>query len=343
MSEQVDALCDEIREIADEAASRFGEASNDTAYDEAHAGFFGRKSRISEIKRAMRELPNDAKPVLGRALNEANGLVQDAADSAQRRLAATREQAMLESERADLTVPGRRPPVGHTHLLTRVIDDFCDVFVGMGYKVADGPHVEKGWYNFDALNVPKTHPARAETDTIFVDGPLDDDGEYVRLLRTQTSPMQVRIMETTEPPLYYVVPGRVFRQDTVDATHSNQFHQVEGLAIDRDITFGDMAGTIERFCHEFFGPSFDIRLFPDYFPFTEPSAGIEVRWGDSWLEIAGLGMVDPNVLEAVGYDTETWQGFAFGFGVERIAMLLYGVDDIRSFLNNDVRFLEQFA
>ncbi len=331
----------EITAISENAVLLFAAANDDAAFESARAEFFGRRSRMAEIRKSMGSLPSASKPIVGRALSEANTRVQVAVDAAVDRLDAARESQMLDAERLDLTLPGRKSFRGHQHLLTKVMDDFCDVFIGMGYRIATGPQVESDWYNFEALNIPPTHPSRAETDTIYIDS-RDGKGGDRLLLRTHTSPAQIRLMQTAAPPLYYVMPGRVFRQDTMDATHSNQFHQVEGLAIDRDITFGDMAGTIERFASEFFGPGFKIRLFPDYFPFTEPSAGMEVWWEDRWLEIAGLGMVDPNVLRAVGYDPDEWQGFAFGFGVERIAMLRYGVDDIRLFYDNDIRFLEQF-
>lgn len=321
------------------------------ALDAARSTVFGRKSRLTEIRRGLAEAPPDVKPVLGKALGEANRRVETACDARRSVLDLAREAEMLGRERLDLTLPGRRMRHGHRHVITRVIREMCDVFLSMGYRVAAGPEVETEWYNFEALNIPAWHPARSEMDTLYVDtsgtGGTDadrvPDATEATLLRTHTSPVQVRLMESTQPPLYHVMPGRVFRNETQDATHSAQFHQVEGLVVDSDVTFGDMAGTIEHFCHEYFGPGYDIRLFPDFFPFTEPSAGLEVWWEDKWLEIAGLGMVDPNVLRNVGFDPETWQGFAFGFGVERVAMLRYGIDDIRTFYNNDVRFLEQFV
>lgn len=341
----IDALIGEIDSVSDEAIAAMRTAEDVAALDAARAVAFGRKSRLTEIRKGMADTPSEAKPVLGKALGEANARVEAEYDARLAVLERERAAAMLESERLDLTLPGRRVRHGRRHVITRVIQEMCDVFLSMGYQVASGPEVETDWYNFEALNIPAWHPARSDMDTLYVESGSGGTGdeEAQTLLRTHTSPVQIRLMEVTEPPIYHVMPGRVFRNETQDATHSAQFHQVEGLAIDRDITFGDMAGTIEHFCHEFFGPGYDIRLFPDFFPFTEPSAGLEVWWGDRWLEIAGCGMVDPNVLRNVGYDTEVWQGFAFGFGIERIAMLLYGIDDIRTFYSNDIRFLEQFV
>ncbi|MFN8103181.1 MAG: phenylalanine--tRNA ligase subunit alpha [Acidimicrobiia bacterium] len=345
---ETEAILAEIDTLAGDAVVAIGAAVDEAALEAAKAAVYGRKSRLTEIRRSIGSLPKAAKPAVGHALNAVNERIDTAIAAQAAAFAAVAERRLLESETADLSLPGRRSHMGHRHVLTKVFQEIADVFVGMGYRVAEGPEVETAWYSFDALNIPPTHPARLGMDTIYVDHPVGaasaatgTAGEV--LLRPHTSPVQIRLMETEPPPLYYIVPGRVFRNDTVDATHASQFHQIEGLAIDRALSFGDLAGTIERFCHEYFGPTFDIRLFPDFFPFTEPSAGLEVRWGDKWLEIAGCGMVDPNVLAAVGLDPEQWQGFAWGFGVERIAMLRYGVPDIRWFTDNDIRFLERFT
>jgi len=340
-------LISEVDRIAADALASIDGAADVDGLESAKGAVFGRRSRLTEIRRSMSGLSKEAKPALGQALNEVNARLGAAISAREAAFAVEAERRLLESETVDLTLPGRRSRMGHRHVVTKVFQEICDVFVGMGYRIAEGPEVETAWYNFDALNIPPTHPARLDMDTIYVDHPKGTSvltgGEHEVVMRTHTSPVQIRLMESQEPPLYYVVPGRVFRNDTVDATHSSVFHQVEGLAIDSDLTFGDLVGTLERFCHEYFGPAFDIRIFPDYFPFTEPSAGVEVSWGDRWLEIAGCGMVDPNVLDAVGYDTERWQGYAFGVGVERIAMLRYGIEDIRNFTDNDLRFLEQFT
>jgi phenylalanyl-tRNA synthetase alpha chain len=239
------------------------------------------------------------------------------------------------------------------HLLQQTIDEIVDIFVGLGYRVADGPEAELGWYNFDALNTPPTHPSRLESDTVYLDYGAPEDEV---LLRTQTSPVQVRWMETNEPPVYVVVPGKVYRKETTDATHLPVFHQVEGLAVDDSITLSDLKGTLAHFSREFFGPKTEVRFRPHFFPFTEPSAeldvscfncdggeaGCRVCGGAGWLEMLGCGMVDPNVLEAVGYDPKELSGFAFGMGVERMAMVRHGINDIRHFVDNDLRFLGQF-
>jgi phenylalanyl-tRNA synthetase alpha chain len=239
------------------------------------------------------------------------------------------------------------------HLIQQTIDEIVDIFVGLGYLVADGPEAELGWYNFDALNTPPTHPSRLESDTMYLD--YGEPGDEL-LLRTQTSPVQVRWMEEHEPPVYVVVPGKVYRQETTDATHLPVFHQIEGLAVDESIRFSDLKGTLAHFSREFFGPRTEVRLRPHFFPFTEPSAeldvscfncdggvpGCRVCGGAGWLEMLGCGMVDPNVLEAVGYSPERLTGFAFGMGVERMAMVRHGINDIRHLVDNDLRFLEQF-
>jgi phenylalanyl-tRNA synthetase alpha chain len=340
----VDALVAEIGQIAGAAVEAAGSATTQADLDAVRTSVYGRKSRLSELRRAMGTAPPEAKPVLGRAISAANSRVDAALAARAADLAGAAEAAQLERERIDVTLPGRRAPLGRRHPVTKVIQDFEDLFVGMGYRVVEGPEAETDWHNFEALNIPKGHPARSMWDTLYLSGTAGvGTTETDVLLRTHTSPVQIRVMQAEPPPLYIIAPGRTFRRDTLDRTHSPIFHQVEGLAVDRDLTFGDLAGTLEWFCHELFGPGFDIRLHPDYFPFTEPSAGIEVWWGDRWLEIAGCGMVDPNVFVAVGIDPEEWQGFAFGFGVERIAMLRYGIDDIRLFYENDQRFLEQFT
>jgi phenylalanyl-tRNA synthetase alpha chain len=239
------------------------------------------------------------------------------------------------------------------HLIQQTIDEIVDIFVGLGYQVADGPEAELGWYNFDALNTPPTHPSRLESDTMYLD--YGEPGDEL-LLRTQTSPVQVRWMEEHEPPVYVVVPGKVYRQETTDATHLPVFHQIEGLAVDESIRFSDLKGTLAHFSREFFGPRTEVRLRPHFFPFTEPSAeldvscfncdggvpGCRVCGGAGWLEMLGCGMVDPNVLEAVGYSPEHLTGFAFGMGVERMAMVRHGINDIRHLVDNDLRFLGQF-
>ncbi|HSL26087.1 MAG TPA: phenylalanine--tRNA ligase subunit alpha, partial [Acidimicrobiia bacterium] len=251
------------------------------------------------------------------------------------------------------TLAGWTLPEGTEHLIQQTIDAVCDIFIGMGYRVAEGPEAELAWYNFDALNTPATHPARLETDTLYLDygDPADE-----MLLRTHTSPMQARYMETHEPPVFVVVPGKTYRADTIDASHLPVFHQLEGLAVDQGLTLSDLKGTLAYFAREFFGPRQVIRLRPSFFPFTEPSAELDVSCfvcggdgtacrvckGSGWFEMAGCGMVDPNVFSAVGYDPEQVTGFAFGMGVERLAMVRHGISNIRHFIDNDLRVLSQF-
>ena len=249
----------------------------------------------------------------------------------------------LEQERYDLTEELTQPRRGHSHLVTQAWQRLEDVFIGLGFQVAEGPEVETDFYNFEALNMPRSHPARSGFDTLFTDysGPLAEPGSV--LLRTHTSPVQVRVMQTIEPPIYMVMPGRVFRRDTPDATHMPVFHQIEGLVIDRGITMAHLAGTIDAFTKAFFGGAFTSRLRPNYFPFTEPSAEFDIQRPDgSWIELGGCGMVHPNVLRSGGLDPEEWSGFAFGFGIDRMARERHGIDDIRDMYSNDIRFIEQF-
>jgi len=249
--------------------------------------------------------------------------------------------AALEADTADVTLPGNAFPLGALHPITQVRLEVEDIFLGMGYSVADGPEVETGFNNFTALNTPDGHPARSESDTFFVEG-----GDDV-LLRTQTSPVQIRTMQQGPPPVYVIAPGTVYRRDDVDATHSPMFHQVEGLAVDEGLTFGHLKGTITYFLQRLLGDR-DVRVIPHFFPFTEPSVDVSVSWTDKqgrtdWLEVAGAGMVDPNVFANVGYDPERWTGFAFGFGLDRIAMIRHQISDIRLLYEGDLRFLEQFS
>jgi phenylalanyl-tRNA synthetase alpha chain len=258
----------------------------------------------------------------------------------------------LAQESIDVTLPGRVMPTGTRHLLSRIIEEIEDIFIGMGYRVVEGPEVELDYYNFEALNTPDWHPSKSLSDTFYVDVP--GNGRDDILLRTQTSPVQVRVMETTPPPLYVISPGKAYRRDVPDATHTPMFHQVEGLAVDEGITLGDLKGTLVMFAKRMFGEERDVRFRPHFFPFTEPSgevdiscnicggSGCKVCGGRGWLEILGCGMVDPNVFGYVGYDPEVISGFAFGMGVERIALLKYGVPDIRYFFDNDLRLLGQY-
>ena len=325
-----------------EAEERLAAASDLDAVSGIERALRGRRSLFADAKRRLGDLDPSERAAAGRRLNAARARVEAAAEAARERLAAAARDERYVAERLDLTE--RLPQTvalsrGHLHPVTQARDRLEDVFVGMGYTVAEGPEVESAWYNFEALNIPEWHPARGELDTIFVN--LGQPEEV--MLRSHTSPVQIRVMENREPPIYIVAPGRTFRTDTADATHLPAFNQIEGLAVDRDITLGDLAGTIEEFVRALFGGDVKARLRPSYFPFTEPSAEFDISRPDgSWLELGGCGMVHPNVLRNCGIDPEEWQGFAFGFGIDRLAVMRYGIDDIREFVNNDVRFLGQF-
>jgi len=301
--------------------------------------FVGKRGELTLKKRELGSLDPDERRRVGRELNDALATISIIADQRRQQLAAAAEAEQLASERLDLSETFEEIRRGHLHLVTQARDRLEDVFVGMGFTVAEGPEVESAWYNFEALNIPEWHPARGSFDTIFVD--LGEPEEV--MLRSHTSPVQIRTMENQEPPIYIVAPGRTFRTDTADATHLPAFNQIEGLVVDRGIGLGDLAGTIESFVHAFFGGEVETRLRPSYFPFTEPSAEFDISTpsGD-WLELGGCGVVHPNVLSNCGIDPEEWQGFAFGFGIDRLAVMRYELDDIRELVNNDVRFLRQF-
>ena len=329
-------------QAAADAEERLAAAAALDAVASIERELLGRRSLFNEAKRQLGGLDPGERASVGRRLNDARARVEAAVAAARERLAASGRDDRYAAERLDLTerlpqtAPLRR---GHFHPVTQARDRLEDVFVGMGYTVAEGPEVESAWYNFEALNIPEWHPARGSFDTIFVN--LGEPEEV--MLRSHTSPVQIRVMEARKPPIYIVVPGRTFRADTADATHLPAFNQIEGLAVDRNITMGDLAGTIDEFVRAFFGGEVKSRLRPSYFPFTEPSAEFDIARPDgSWLELGGCGMVHPNVLRNCGIDPEEWQGFAFGFGIDRLAVMRHEIDDIREFVNNDTRFLSQF-
>jgi phenylalanyl-tRNA synthetase alpha chain len=304
----------------------------------------GKKGELALLKTRLGSLEAiDDKKAAGQAINEALSSVTDALESRRAALGAEALALRIEAERLDLTEFVGKPTRGHAHLVTQAWERLEDVFIGLGFQVAEGPEVETDWHNFEALNMPIGHPARGEWDTLFVDHVPPDGEPGTTVLRTHTSPVQIRTMLDSEPPIYIVAPGRVFRRDTPDATHMPVFHQIEGLVIDRNITMADLAGTIEAFTKAFFGPGFTSRLRPSYFPFTEPSAEFDIQRPDgSWIELGGCGMVHPNVLRAGGLDPEEWSGFAFGFGIDRMAIMRHGVADIREMFSDDIRFMEQF-
>ncbi len=304
--------------------------------------FLGAKGALKEATASFREVPKDQKPAVGARLNEVQKALQEAFDARKGELSAT---ARPKGPLLDLTEPGVSPALGRRHILTRVREELCEVFGRMGFEVASGPELEDDEHNFVKLNIPPDHPARDPIDNFYVDDPATT--ARPRMLRSQTSTVQIRVMETRKPPLRIVAPGRVYRPDTVDATHSFMFHQLEGLYVDRNVSMRDLKTTLLQFARAYFGPDAEVRLRPSYFPFTEPSAELDMKIAlnpaepPKWIELGGCGMVDPAVFESVGYDPEEWTGFAFGFGIERIAMGKYGIPDIRLLFENDIRFLRQ--
>ena len=347
------SLVDQLDEVLASAPEVIAGASSLEEIDGLDRSLLGPESAIGKVRSSMGSISQAERPVVGARLHEATGTIQRLIEERRAALVEAEEQNRIESEWLDLTLPRIDLGGGSLHLVQQTIDEVADIFVGLGYRMAIGPEAELGWYNFDALNTPPTHPARLESDTMYLD--YGEPADEV-LMRTQTSPMQARWMEANEPPVYVVVPGRTYRLDTIDATHLPAFHQIEGLAVDVGITFSDLKGTLLHFAREFFGSKTEVRLRPSFFPFTEPSAELDVSCfacdggepscrvckGAGWLEMLGCGMVDPNVLEAVGYDASSLSGFAFGMGVERPAMVRHGITDIRHLVNNDIRFLRQF-
>ncbi len=333
-------MLDDVATTLDRGVALISATASLADIDALDAELLGKRGALAGFKASLGTLASvDDRKAAGQALNSAVATLTEALQTRRRELAADARQLDLAAERLDLTEELSAPSRGHSHLVTQAWERLEDVFIGLGFQVAEGPEVETEFYNFEALNMPASHPARSGFDTMFTD--YRDDGSV--LLRTHTSPVQVRVMETIEPPIYMVMPGRVFRRDTPDATHMPVFHQIEGLVIDRDITMAHLAGTIDAFTKAFFGGAFASRLRPNYFPFTEPSAEFDIQRPDgSWIELGGCGMVHPNVLRAVGLDPDQWSGFAFGFGIDRMARERHGIDDIRDMYSNDIRFIEQF-
>lgn len=325
--------------LASEVEDSCSNAATIEELEQIQSQFLGKKSQLVNAKKELGSLPADDRANVGKQLNALKGQIEKIIAERKVTLQETEWGTRFSKERLDLTE--RLDPVnrGHLHLITQARDELEDVFIGMGYSVAEGPEVETAWYNFEALNIPDWHPARGNFDTIFVDLGEPEDV----MLRSHTSPVQIRTMESQEPPIYIVAPGRTFRTDSADATHLPAFNQIEGLVIDKGITMGDLAGTIDSFVHAFFGQEVKSRLRPSYFPFTEPSAEFDISRDDgSWLELGGCGMVHPNVLRNCNIDPEIWQGFAFGFGIDRLVSMRYQLDDIRELVVNDARFLRQF-
>ena len=336
-----DAPTQDAAAVRDAALESLERADSLDALEAWRVEYLGRSGRMTQVLRGVAQLPQEDRRAAGAAANEAKNVLEQ-------RLADRRagiEAALAEglgADAIDVTLPGRPAPNGRYHPSTIVMREIEAIFRGMGFQVAEGPEVEWDRYNFEMLNIPKDHPARDMFDTFWLDANRDPDGGFTTLLRTHTSPMQARIMEAHQPPIRVIVPGKCYRYEATDATHESQFHQIEGLAVDRGITFANLKHTLFQFARQMFGPDTRVRFRCDYFPFVEPGVDMAIEWRGDWLEILGAGMVHPNVLRAAGYDPDVYTGFAFGMGPERIAMLKYGINDVRHFLANDVRFLRQF-
>ena len=334
-----------VNEVRKEFYSKLEKVSSLEELEKLRVEFLGRKGKITSLLREIPNLPKEERKEFGKACNELKGEIEERIKEKLKELKEAEKRERLERERIDVTLPGRKREIGALHPVTKTLNEIVRIFTSMGFSIAEGPEVETDFYNFEALNIPKGHPAREMQDTFYVSEDV--------VLRTHTSPVQIRVMEKHQPPIQVIAPGKVYRKDA-DVTHTPMFHQVEGLMVDQSVTFADLKGVLELFLREIFGSETKVRFRPSYFPFTEPSAevdigcvicggkGCKVCKGTGWLEILGCGMVDPAVFKAVGINPEVYQGFAFGMGVERIAMLKYGIDDLRLFFKNDVRFLRQF-
>jgi len=347
----------ELKSLSKDSQKRITDVSSLDELEELRVELLGRKGKLTQILKGLKDVKASERPIVGKLANEVKVDIENGLEDRKNKLANLAEEEKLGEEVIDITLPGKTPRLGRKHILTQVVEEITDIFIGLGYSVAEGPEVELDYYNFEALNTPADHPARSLQDTFYVNADVEgksSSDEMEVLLRTHTSPVQIRVMEKTKPPIYIIAPGKAYRRDVADPTHVPMFHQVEGLVVDKGITFGDLKGTLEVFVQKVFGQDREVRLRPHFFPFTEPSAEVDIscficngegcrvcKW-TGWIEILGAGMVDPNVFKAVGYDPEEISGFAFGGGVERIAMLRYGVSDLRMFFENDLRLLEQF-
>ena len=332
----------ELLELRNKALKELKSVAERSDIEELRQRYIGRKGLLTLLLKRLSELPKQERPAIGKL---ANKVKEELTQKFQSVLDSLATRDLKKVSVLDVTLPGRRIPLGHLHPITQITEQICNIFLKLGFRVVQGPEVELDYYNFEALNIPKDHPARDMQDTFYISDNV--------VLRTHTSPMQIRIMENTSPPVSVVAPGKVYRPDS-DISHTPMFHQVEGVLVDEGVSFGDLKGTLTAFAHQMFSPDIDLRFRPSFFPFTEPSAEVDIRCvvcqgkgcrvcsHSGWLEILGSGMVDPEVFKVVGYDLERISGFAFGIGVERIAMLKSGLDDIRLFFENDIRFLRQF-
>jgi phenylalanyl-tRNA synthetase alpha chain len=342
---EVETIVQTLEALRATAEKEFLAAENQETLAGLRVKYLGKKSQISQSMKLLSELAPEHRPVAGKVINDVKTLLQDLYQIRERRLGEEEKQRKLVEERIDVTLPGRRLPSGKKHPLTQIMEEAQAIFVGLGFTIAEGPEAELDYYNFEALNFPKDHPSRDMQDTFFI---TDDV-----VLRTHTSPVQIRTMEKLSPPVRFIAPGKVYRHDA-DISHSPMFHQIEGFFVDTDVTMADLKGMLDLFVHQMFGAKTQLRFRPSFFPFTEPSAEVDISCvmcggkgcrvcsQTGWLEILGSGMIDPNVFGYVNYDPEKYSGYAFGMGVERIAMLKFGIDDIRLFFDNDIRFLKQF-
>ncbi len=337
---------EKLEEIRKSALEILEKATDMNALEEARIKFLGKKGEMTAAMKEMRNLSAEERPAIGALANEIRTSIESHIEGKKAELAEKLEEMKLKAEVIDVTMPGRARQTGKLHPLTKVMNNIKDTFIGMGFEIADGPEVELDYYNFEALNIPKNHPARDTQDTFYISDNI--------VLRTQTSGIQVRVMEKKKPPIRIIAPGKVYRSDAVDATHSPIFHQIEGLVVDKGVTMADLKGTLEMFIHRLYGNETRVRFRPHHFPFTEPSAELDISCfrcggkgcpmckGEGWIEILGCGMVHPKVLANCGIDPEVYSGFAFGVGLERIAMGRYDINDLRLFFENDLRFLDQF-
>ena len=337
---------EELQKLAEEAREKIAGTSSTAEINQVRIDLFGKKGVITQLSRRLKEIPPEERPLFGKLVNDLRQELTVVLEEREGAIFRQEKEARLQEERIDVELPGRKPRRGRPHPLLMLIDEITSIFLGMGFDVAEGPEIEWDYYNFEALNIPPEHPAREMHDSLYITEKI--------LLRTHTSPVQIRTMEKLRPePVRIIAPGRVYRRDALDATHSPLFYQIEGLAVDEGITFGNLKGILTVFARKIFGSDREVRFRPSFFPFTEPSAEVDISCGcqgagcricknTGWLEILGAGSVDPRVLAMAGYDPEKYSGFAFGMGVERIAMLRYGIPDIRYFYENDYRFLTQF-
>ncbi|MGN1159138.1 MAG: phenylalanine--tRNA ligase subunit alpha [Lachnospiraceae bacterium] len=337
---------DKLAQIKAQALAQIQESDALEKLNEVRVNFLGKKGELTSVLKSMKDVAPEDRPKVGQMVNETREEIERVLEEAKAKMEAKLREAVMAKETIDVTLPAKKNNVGHRHPNTIALDEVERIFVGMGYEVVEGPEVEYDYYNFEALNIPADHPAKDEQDTFYVNGDI--------LLRTQTSPVQVRQMEKGKLPIRMIAPGRVFRSDEVDATHSPSFHQIEGMVVDKNITFADLKGTLAQFAREMFGEDTKVKFRPHHFPFTEPSAEMDMSCfkcggkgcrfckGSGWIEILGCGMVHPKVLKMSGIDPEVYSGFAFGIGLERITLLKYEIDDMRLLYENDVRFLKQF-